>query len=153
MLVLVPVTLSSSLSLPSPFRFIPFIDTSVSKMSTTFGAEIVATINKLQDVFTAVGSSAAQIDLPQICVLGSQSSGKSSVLEVRHGDILHRSLLIPIHRISSAGIFCHEALALSPDDLLYVTFRRFYTSFLIHNAGFTTYPSTCNSTDNEWCHA
>lgn len=50
-------------------------------MSTGFGAEIVATVNKLQDVFTAVGSSAAQIDLPQICVLGSQSSGKSSVLE------------------------------------------------------------------------
>ncbi|KAI0291433.1 Dynamin central region-domain-containing protein [Russula brevipes] len=50
-------------------------------MSTGFGVEIVATINKLQDVFSAVGSSAAQIDLPQICVLGSQSSGKSSVLE------------------------------------------------------------------------
>ncbi|KAG5221262.1 vacuolar protein sorting-associated protein [Salix suchowensis] len=45
------------------------------------GLEIVSVINKLQDVFTAVGSSAAQIDLPQICVLGSQSSGKSSVLE------------------------------------------------------------------------
>lgn len=51
-------------------------------MSTGFGVEIVSTVNKLQDVFTAVGSSAAQIDLPQICVLGSQSSGKSSVLEV-----------------------------------------------------------------------
>ncbi|KAH9984459.1 VpsA protein [Russula vinacea] len=50
-------------------------------MSTGFGAEIVSTVNKLQDVFSAVGSSAAQIDLPQICVLGSQSSGKSSVLE------------------------------------------------------------------------
>lgn len=35
-----------------------------------------------QDVFSAVGSNASQIDLPQICVLGSQSSGKSSVLEV-----------------------------------------------------------------------
>lgn len=46
------------------------------------GNEVVAVINKLQDVFTAVGSSTAQIDLPQICVLGSQSSGKSSVLEV-----------------------------------------------------------------------
>ncbi|KAJ6606407.1 Dynamin central region-domain-containing protein [Mycena vulgaris] len=45
------------------------------------GVEIVSTINKLQDVFTTVGSNAAQIDLPQICVLGSQSSGKSSVLE------------------------------------------------------------------------
>ncbi|KAH8100213.1 Dynamin central region-domain-containing protein [Cristinia sonorae] len=45
------------------------------------GTEIVNVVNKLQDVFTAIGSSAAQIDLPQICVLGSQSSGKSSVLE------------------------------------------------------------------------
>ena len=42
------------------------------------------TINKLQDVFTSIGVSSQQaIDLPQICVLGSQSSGKSSVLEVR----------------------------------------------------------------------
>ncbi|KAJ7632135.1 Dynamin central region-domain-containing protein [Roridomyces roridus] len=48
---------------------------------TGLGLEIVSTINKLQDVFSAVGSSASQIDLPQICVLGSQSSGKSSVLE------------------------------------------------------------------------
>ncbi|KAI0806912.1 Dynamin central region-domain-containing protein [Fomes fomentarius] len=46
------------------------------------GTEIVSVVNKLQDVFSAVGSSASQIDLPQICVLGSQSSGKSSVLEV-----------------------------------------------------------------------
>ncbi|KAJ7063529.1 Dynamin central region-domain-containing protein [Mycena amicta] len=45
------------------------------------GLEIVGTINKLQDVFSTVGSSASAIDLPQICVLGSQSSGKSSVLE------------------------------------------------------------------------
>jgi len=45
------------------------------------GSEIVNVINKLQDVFTAVGTSASQIDLPQICVVGSQSSGKSSVLE------------------------------------------------------------------------
>ncbi|KAF9505831.1 hypothetical protein BS47DRAFT_1489677 [Hydnum rufescens UP504] len=49
--------------------------------SAGLGLEVVSIINKLQDVFTAVGSSAAQIDLPQICVVGSQSSGKSSVLE------------------------------------------------------------------------
>ncbi|KAF5373117.1 hypothetical protein D9758_001534 [Tetrapyrgos nigripes] len=48
---------------------------------TGLGSEIVTLINRLQDVFAAVGSSASQIDLPQICVLGSQSSGKSSVLE------------------------------------------------------------------------
>ncbi|KAF9009444.1 P-loop containing nucleoside triphosphate hydrolase protein [Cyathus striatus] len=49
--------------------------------TTTLGSEIVGVVNKLQDVFTSIGSSASQIDLPQICVLGSQSSGKSSVLE------------------------------------------------------------------------
>ena len=49
---------------------------------TGLGLEIVQIVNKLQDVFTAVGSSTTSIDLPQICVLGSQSSGKSSVLEV-----------------------------------------------------------------------
>lgn len=63
-------------------------------MTTGLGSEIVATINKLQDVFTAVGSSAATIDLPQICVLGSQSSGKSSVLEVRSCDALTLSTIL-----------------------------------------------------------
>lgn len=53
----------------------------MSTTNTGLGTEIVSIINRLQDVFTAVGSSAASIDLPQICVLGSQSSGKSSVLE------------------------------------------------------------------------
>ncbi|KAF7304935.1 hypothetical protein MKEN_01207800 [Mycena kentingensis (nom. inval.)] len=53
----------------------------MSTGTSGLGAEIVGTINKLQDVFTTVGSSASAIDLPQICVLGSQSSGKSSVLE------------------------------------------------------------------------
>ncbi|KAF9513312.1 hypothetical protein BS47DRAFT_1296472 [Hydnum rufescens UP504] len=50
-------------------------------MAAGLGLEVVGIVNKLQDVFSAVGSSASTIDLPQICVLGSQSSGKSSVLE------------------------------------------------------------------------
>lgn len=41
---------------------------------------LVDVINKLQDAFTKVGIS-NPIDLPQIVVVGSQSSGKSSVLE------------------------------------------------------------------------
>ena len=36
-------------------------------------------MNKLQDIFSQMGFSS--IDLPQICVVGAQSSGKSSVLE------------------------------------------------------------------------
>ncbi|XP_023296459.2 dynamin-1-like protein [Lucilia cuprina] len=40
---------------------------------------LIPVINKLQDVFNTVGSDSIQ--LPQIVVLGSQSSGKSSVLE------------------------------------------------------------------------
>ncbi|CAE6509702.1 unnamed protein product [Rhizoctonia solani] len=50
-------------------------------MAQGLGFEVVSIVNKLQDVFSAVGSSASQIDLPQICVVGAQSSGKSSVLE------------------------------------------------------------------------
>lgn len=40
----------------------------------------ISLVNKLQDVFTTVGVN-NPIDLPQIVVVGSQSSGKSSVLE------------------------------------------------------------------------
>lgn len=71
-------------------------------MSSGLGAEVVSVVNKLQDVFAAVGSSAAQIDLPQICVLGSQSSGKSSVLEVR-GIIIVSERIARINITSNPG--------------------------------------------------
>lgn len=44
--------------------------------------QLIRTINKLQDALAPLGGgSASPIDLPQITVVGSQSSGKSSVLE------------------------------------------------------------------------
>ena len=41
---------------------------------------LIPIVNLLQDVFTSLGNSVS-IDLPQIAVVGSQSAGKSSVLE------------------------------------------------------------------------
>jgi dynamin 1-like protein len=46
----------------------------------TLGDDLLNTVNKLQDlVFNTIGNDS--LDLPQIVVVGSQSSGKSSVLE------------------------------------------------------------------------
>ncbi|KAJ5458930.1 hypothetical protein N7530_010874 [Penicillium desertorum] len=47
---------------------------------TSLGEDLLVTVNKLQDlVFNTIGNDS--LDLPQIVVVGSQSSGKSSVLE------------------------------------------------------------------------
>ena len=42
--------------------------------------DLINVMNKIQDAFAQIGGS-SQIDLPQIAVVGSQSAGKSSVLE------------------------------------------------------------------------
>ena len=41
---------------------------------------LIPVINGVHDAFTKLGTS-ANIDLPQIAVVGGQSAGKSSVLE------------------------------------------------------------------------
>lgn len=56
----------------------------------TIGSSVIPIVNKLQDIFAQLGSSST-IDLPQVAVIGSQSSGKSSVLEALVGrDFLPR---------------------------------------------------------------
>ncbi|KAL3024444.1 hypothetical protein AAZX31_04G122000 [Glycine max] len=54
------------------------------------GSSVISLVNRLQDIFARVGSQST-IDLPQVAVVGSQSSGKSSVLEALVGrDFLPR---------------------------------------------------------------
>lgn len=54
------------------------------------GGSVIPLVNKLQDIFGQLGSQST-IELPQVAVVGSQSSGKSSVLEALVGrDFLPR---------------------------------------------------------------
>nr|XP_016444955.1 PREDICTED: dynamin-related protein 3A-like [Nicotiana tabacum] len=66
-----------------------------SKNSTCFiGSSVIPLINKLQDIFAPLGDIDDRLTglrLPQVAVIGSQSSGKSSVLEALVGrDFLPR---------------------------------------------------------------
>lgn len=95
--------------------------------TTTLGQTLIPLINKLQDAFailpsngtTTSSSNTIQSHVPQIAVVGSQSSGKSSLLEAlvgrdflpRGNDIVTRRPLILqlVHSSSSAwGEFLHK---------------------------------------------
>ncbi|KAF4386276.1 hypothetical protein G4B88_003493 [Cannabis sativa] len=60
--------------------------------AATIGSSLVPIINKLQEIIAPVGNnSSLDISLPLVAVIGSQSSGKSSVLEALVGrDFLPR---------------------------------------------------------------
>ncbi|KAI7997398.1 Dynamin-related protein 3A [Camellia lanceoleosa] len=60
---------------------------------SSIGSSVIPIINKLQDIFAPIGagSELSKVELPQVAVIGSQSSGKSSVLEALIGrDFLPR---------------------------------------------------------------
>eukprot|EP00210_Caulerpa_lentillifera_P001828 g1758.t1 len=59
-------------------------------MAETLGEALIPVINKLQDIFSQITLD-FKLELPQVAVVGSQSSGKSSVLEALVGrDFLPR---------------------------------------------------------------
>ncbi|KAM7271390.1 hypothetical protein ACFE04_030604 [Oxalis oulophora] len=61
-----------------------------SSSAPPLGSTVIPIVNKLQDIFAQLGSQST-IELPQVAVVGSQSSGKSSVLEALVGrDFLPR---------------------------------------------------------------
>ncbi|GFH20903.1 dynamin-type G domain-containing protein, partial [Haematococcus lacustris] len=51
-----------------------------SSRDSTLGDSLIPVINRLQDIFSQVTVD-LKLSLPQVAVVGSQSSGKSSVLE------------------------------------------------------------------------
>ncbi|KAK0571075.1 hypothetical protein LWI29_010623 [Acer saccharum] len=60
-------------------------------VTATIGSSLIPIINRLQDILTPFGGDLSKISLPQVAVVGSQSSGKSSVLEALVGrDFLPR---------------------------------------------------------------
>ncbi|KAH0915325.1 hypothetical protein HID58_029771, partial [Brassica napus] len=64
--------------------------TAASSNAAPLGSSVIPIVNKLQDIFAQLGSQSS-IELPQVAVVGSQSSGKSSVLEALVGrDFLPR---------------------------------------------------------------
>ncbi|CAH8329491.1 unnamed protein product [Eruca vesicaria subsp. sativa] len=64
--------------------------TNESPPSSPLGSSVIPIVNKLQDIFAQLGTHSS-IELPQVAVVGSQSSGKSSVLEALVGrDFLPR---------------------------------------------------------------
>ncbi|KAJ0443061.1 putative dynamin central domain, PH-like domain superfamily, dynamin, GTPase region [Helianthus annuus] len=63
---------------------------SSTSAAAPLGHNVIPIVNKLQDIFAQLGTSKT-IELPQVAVVGSQSSGKSSVLEALVGrDFLPR---------------------------------------------------------------
>ncbi|KAJ9054499.1 vacuolar protein sorting-associated protein 1, variant 2 [Entomophthora muscae] len=76
---------------------------------------LINTVNKLQDAFATVGVS-NPVDLPQIVVIGSQSSGKSSVLENIVGrDFLPRGTGIVTRRPLVLQLYNNKTPKVMPD--------------------------------------
>ncbi|CAK9178124.1 unnamed protein product [Ilex paraguariensis] len=66
------------------------VQESSTSNAAPLGHLVIPMANRLQDIFAQIGSQST-LELPQVAVVGSQSSGKSSVLEALVGrDFLPR---------------------------------------------------------------
>ncbi|GMI92434.1 dynamin-related protein 3A, non responding to oxylipins 15, ARABIDOPSIS DYNAMIN-LIKE 2 [Hibiscus trionum] len=71
----------------------------VPRTAETIGSSLIPVINKLNDILATAGVELSDISIPQVAVVGSQSSGKSSVLEALVGrDFLPRGCEICTRR-------------------------------------------------------
>ncbi|POW08498.1 hypothetical protein PSHT_09525 [Puccinia striiformis] len=86
---------------------------------------LITLVNRLQDTFNAIGGET--VDLPQIVVIGSQSSGKSSVLETGSGIVTRRPLVLQL--INLPSIVPSESSSTHPGseygEFLHLPNRRF----------------------------
>jgi len=91
---------------------------------------LISVINKLHDVFNTVGAEA--MELPQIVVVGSQSSGKSSVIESIVGkDFLPRGTGIVTRRPLILQLINKNEDEISEDYATFLhTGDKIYTDFL-----------------------
>ncbi|GAU24068.1 hypothetical protein TSUD_388610 [Trifolium subterraneum] len=90
------------------------------------GSGVISLVNRLQDIFSRVGSQTA-INLPQVAVVGSQSSGKSSVLEALVGrDFLPRGNEICTRRPLVLQLVRSSEPSEEFGEFLHLAGKRFY---------------------------
>ncbi|KAD6454285.1 hypothetical protein R6Q59_016095 [Mikania micrantha] len=111
-------------------KSISMVDESPSPATAPLGRNVIPIVNRLQDIFAQLGSSST-VELPQVAVVGSQSSGKSSVLEAlvgrdflpRGSDICtRRPLMLQLVQIKRKNDGTDEEFG----EFLHVPGKRFY---------------------------
>ncbi|WFC96594.1 dynamin GTPase [Malassezia brasiliensis] len=104
--------------------------------------DLIQVVNRLQETFTAIGGH--NVDLPQCVVVGSQSSGKSSVLETivgrdflprGSGIVTRRPLVLQLIHVPST-----DGARMQPEE---------YGEFLHIDRRFTDFSSIRNEIENE----